>query len=147
MRQVRDWSQTQAFEALRDGLDLGPRSRAAYIKLDMGERPPRPREQQFLIEYFGSGPDDIPTIGADKDPLVEAINGQTEAINALVAELRGWSSNPRLAPYRDAELVDRVLGSGGELGRRRARRPAPEAPEAPSPSPEPPAPSKGAGSR
>lgn len=89
MRQTHDWSQTQAFENLRAGLKLGPKSRASYIRLDMGERPPRPGEAQFLVEYFGRSPDEIPAIpGEDRDPLVAALERQTEQLEALVAELR-----------------------------------------------------------
>lgn len=87
MRQARDWSQTQAFEALRDGLGLGPKSRASYIRLDMGDRAPRPREMQFLVDYFGQGPDERPTV-EERDPLVLAVEEQTRAIHELIAELR-----------------------------------------------------------
>lgn len=40
-RRARDWNQTQAFEALREGLRLGQKSRASYVALDMGARQPR----------------------------------------------------------------------------------------------------------
>lgn len=90
MRQDRDWSQTQAFEALREGLQFGPKSRASYIALDMGHRPPRPDEQEYLVGYFGKSPDDLPAPVEPTEPadaLVAAIHAQTEAINALVARL------------------------------------------------------------
>lgn len=82
MRRTRDWSQQQAFEELRQGLGLGPKSRASYIKLDMGPRPPNVRQQEYLVAYFGQTPDDPPPLVAgEKDELVAAIR-------ALVEEMR-----------------------------------------------------------
>jgi hypothetical protein len=90
MRQDRDWSQTQAFEALHEGLKFGPKSRASYIALDAGHRPPKPDEQTFLVSYFGKSPDDVPEPVEPTEPpdaLVAALTAQTDAINALVARL------------------------------------------------------------
>lgn len=82
MRRTRDWSQQQAFEELREGLGLGPKSRASYIKLDMGPRPPNVRQQEYLVAYFGQTPDDpIVSPSSEGDQLVAAIR-------ELVEELR-----------------------------------------------------------
>jgi hypothetical protein len=96
MRQDREWSQQQGFEELREGLHLGPKSRAAYAAIDMGQRPPTPDEAAFLIAYFGKGPDDIPETADPVEPpdaLIAALTAQTEAISALVTRLDrliGW---------------------------------------------------------
>jgi hypothetical protein len=90
MRQDRGWSQQQAFEALHEGLGFGPRSRASYVAIDMGKRPPTPTEAEFLVSYFGKSPDDLPEPIEPTEPadaLVVALAAQTEAINALVARL------------------------------------------------------------
>lgn len=83
MRKDRDWSQTKAFEELRDGLHFGPKSRSAYIALDMGRRVPTTDEQKFLVSYFGKSPDDIPEPPAPADPTGELAS----ALLALTAEL------------------------------------------------------------
>jgi hypothetical protein len=90
MRRDLGWSQQQAFEALREGLHLGPKSRASYIAIDMGKRLPTVGEQEFLIRYFGKSPDDFPDDLGDAEPadlLVDALRGQTDAISALVGRL------------------------------------------------------------
>lgn len=90
MRRELDWSQQQAFETLRDGLQLGPKSRASYVAIDMGKRQPTVGEQQFLVRYFGKSPDDFPDIqepAEQADPLVAALRGQTAAISALVDQI------------------------------------------------------------
>lgn len=83
MRRARDWSQQQAFEELHVGLGLGQKSRASYIKIDMGPRPPNVRQQEYLVGYFGQTPD---------DPIVVAPTGDRDelaaAIYALVEEMR-----------------------------------------------------------
>jgi hypothetical protein len=96
MRRDRDWSQTQAFEALREGLRLGPKSRASYIKIDMGARVPTLDEGEFLIRFFGRNPDDIPEDDESVDPLVAALQAQTEAILGLAEELRLARTNDPL---------------------------------------------------
>ena len=98
MRRERDWSAQQAHEALREGLGLAPKSRAAYVAIEDG-RPLRPREETFLRAYFNGGP-----TGEDADPSAHreagestphaglpehlaAITAQTAAMNALVSRL------------------------------------------------------------
>jgi hypothetical protein len=103
MRRDRDWSQQQAFEALRDGLHFGPKSRASYTAIDMGRRPPTPGEQAFLVKYFGKSPDDAPDrpeATETTDPLVCALMRQTEAIEALVAELAESRTQRNRPPTR-----------------------------------------------
>jgi transcriptional regulator with XRE-family HTH domain len=105
MRKDRGLSQTQAFEALREDLNLGPRSRASYRAIDMGDRPPTPREAEVLVRYFGSSPDDLPEITEDTETpasLVDAIKVQTGALLALVEELR----LARVGSSDDAELAE-----------------------------------------
>jgi len=95
MRQDREWSQQQGFEALREGLHLGPKSRASYIAIDMGHRQPTVAEQAFLVSYFGKSPDDLP-ISPDPNEesldLIKALSAQTEAINRLVDRLESLAS-------------------------------------------------------
>jgi transcriptional regulator with XRE-family HTH domain len=90
MRKELGWSQTKAFEALREGLKLGPKSRASYTALESGKRQPRVGEQEFFIRYFGKSPDDLPDDPGDTEPadlLIAALHGQTAAITALVGRL------------------------------------------------------------
>jgi transcriptional regulator with XRE-family HTH domain len=90
MRQERGWSQQRAFEELRVGLHLGPKSRASYRAIDIGERLPTPAEQEFFVKYFRKSPDDFPEAVEPTEPadaLVEALRSQTEAISALVSGL------------------------------------------------------------
>ncbi len=84
-RRSRDWSQSQAFEALRAVLGLGPRSRASYLALDMGDREPRAGEQAALVAFFGAEPSD------HIEPVAEPTNiDLAAAITALVGELGEW---------------------------------------------------------
>ena len=87
MRRDLDWSQQQAFEALRAGLKLGPKSRASYIAIDMGKRAPTLKEMEFLVSYFGKSPEDFPDEPGDAEP-VASIQGLTVAITSLVTDLR-----------------------------------------------------------
>jgi hypothetical protein len=90
MRKERNWSQQRAFEALREGLGFGPKSRASYAAIDMGKRPPTMGESAFLVSYFGKSPDDLPEVPEPTEPvdaLVAALTAQTEAISALVTRL------------------------------------------------------------
>ena len=38
-RRAKDWSQQRGFEQLREGLRLGPKSRASYVALEHGQEP------------------------------------------------------------------------------------------------------------
>lgn len=118
MRKDRDWSQTRAFEELREGLHFGPKSRSAYIALETGQRQPTTDEQKYLIGYFGKTPDDVPEPIRAPNPMLEvadAIRAQTEAINALVGLLEPLVSTA-------GERVDIRLGAlEAELQSLRAR--------------------------
>jgi len=88
-------SQTGAFELLGSRLGLGPKSRAAYVAIDLGLRQPTDAEAVILADWLGGYPsDDMETggAGATADPavssLILALAAQTEAITALVGELR-----------------------------------------------------------
>lgn len=119
MRKERGLSQTQAFEALRVDLNLGPRSRASYRAIDMGERPPTPREAEVLVRYFGSSPDDVPDIPEDADvpaSLVDALKDQTQALRALVEELR---LSRQGMPLDDPDEEATAQGRADEAGRLR----------------------------
>lgn len=84
----RDWSYTRAFEELREGLGLAPKSRTAFTDWVLnGKRPPSPREAEFLRSYFGGGPEDLPEVkeAPPVDPVAAAIDRQTKAIEAQTA--------------------------------------------------------------
>ena len=85
------WSQTRGFEAVREGLGLGPKSRAAYITLDQGPRVPTTGEEQALAAVYGYPPEVAPEpLEATQTPdsLVTALRAQTAAIRELVEEMR-----------------------------------------------------------
>jgi hypothetical protein len=128
MRQERGWSQQHAFEELRVGLHLGPKSRASYRALDVGERLPTPSEQEFFVKYFRKSPDDFPEAVEPTEPadaLVEALRSQTEAISDLAITPGGliilvvvlgsaiWWVRGRTAP----ESPDGDGASGSQLHR------------------------------
>lgn len=90
-RRERDLSQTQAFELVAVGLGLSPKSRAVYAAIDMGDRQPRAEEAEYLASVFGWPPEgtaDASGATETPDALVSALQAQTAAINALVAELQ-----------------------------------------------------------
>lgn len=92
VRRARGWSQTAGFEAVREGMGLSPKSRAAYIAVDMGERQPTPKEEAALIAVYGLPPEasEMPLEATESgDALVEAIRAQTKAMLALVAAIEG----------------------------------------------------------
>lgn len=116
-RQRRDWSQSQAFEQLREGLGLGVRSRASYVALDMGDRQPHPEEVAFLETFFGASPSDEPepiaALPADLSAVVAALDRQTAVIADLVAVLR-----ERTLPAVDPEAVRAIEEFARENGSR-----------------------------
>jgi hypothetical protein len=123
MRKEREWSQQQGFEALRDGLHFGPKSRASYIAIDMGHRPPTAGEQDFLIRYFGKSPDDVAELGdpEEVDPVVAAIDRQTAMLKSVLDALVARSLEPELAKALSAwgmaqATTDTRLRSGGRSG-------------------------------
>lgn len=83
-------SQQRAFELLGAALGFGPKSRAAYVALDLGTRPPTEAEKTVLAEWLGSYPDDEPaSAGTDRgDTSAVPAALLADAIRELVAELR-----------------------------------------------------------
>jgi hypothetical protein len=97
-RQEWGWSQQHAFEQLREGLHLGPKSRASYVKIDEGGRQPTADEAAYLASVFG-WPEPEPEAEPSADVGVGALVG---AITALVEELR-------LARLRQETFDEHVL--------------------------------------
>lgn len=90
-RRERGWNQTRAFEEWHVGLGLAPKSRTAYLNLDMGKRQPKPHEAEYLASQIGWPPDQDEPVEAppsDMAALIAAIRDQTRAMDALVNELR-----------------------------------------------------------
>ena len=110
MRKDRDWSQQQGFEALREGLGFGPKSRASYVAIDMGKRPPTTDEAKFLVRYFGKSPDDIPDAIPEAEPnaaLVTALQAQVKALESIIEEMR----LQRIQQHESTEALLRAMGA------------------------------------
>jgi hypothetical protein len=84
-RKDRDWSAVQAWENLHGLLGLSPKSVAVYKAIESGTRAVSADEAEALRDYFGAGPETRPE---PVEPMVAALTAQTEAIVALVGELR-----------------------------------------------------------
>lgn len=91
-RRLRDLSQTQAFELVYERIGWSPKSRTAYVAIDMGDRKPKPDEVTVLGAEFGWPPDPIDLEPETDEGLVAAIRDQTAAINRLVDRLEGLAS-------------------------------------------------------
>jgi hypothetical protein len=91
-----DWSVNHAFEQWHDELGLGERSRASWVKVVSGERPPNERQARFLVSVMGEpeagteqagsdgGGDAATLLAAFRDALLE----QTRALAEVRLELR-----------------------------------------------------------
>jgi hypothetical protein len=91
-----DWSVNHAFEQWHDELGLGERSRASWVKVVSGERPPNERQAKFLVSVMGEpeagteqadsegGGDAATLVAAFRDALLE----QTRALAEVRLELR-----------------------------------------------------------
>jgi hypothetical protein len=91
-----DWSVNHAFEQWHDELGLGERSRASWVKVVSGERPPNERQAKFLVSVMGEpeagteqassegGGDAATLLAAFRDALLE----QTRALAEVRLELR-----------------------------------------------------------
>lgn len=90
------WSQTRGFEAVREGLGLSEKSRAAYITLDMGPREPNEVEAAALAAVYGYPPE-ATTTGLE---ATESGDSLAQAINALVVELRAMREERELVEAR-----------------------------------------------
>lgn len=83
------WSQTRGFEAVREGLGLGEKSRSAYIPIDEGKRQPTPDEERALIAVYGV-PEEPPEPEPTRDDLAGSIRELAEAIRQERAERIEW---------------------------------------------------------
>ena len=97
-RRAEGISQTGGFEVLGPLLGMGPRSRAAYRAIDMGDRPPRPDEAEVLAEWLGYWPSEATesaspaaSDGVGLAELAEAIRDQAQAINDLARQVAALS--------------------------------------------------------
>ncbi len=90
-RQLRDLSQTQAFEAVYERIGWSRKSRTAYVAIDMGERQPKPNEAQVLGAEFGWPPDpqDMPSETPDYAAIVAAIDRQTAMLERVLSAIAG----------------------------------------------------------
>lgn len=92
-RELRGWTQREAFERLREGLHLGPESRTSYGNLERDTRQPTPDEAAFLARFYGAEPTDEPEAEpgvltvVDLAPVVAAIDRQTAALTAFAEKL------------------------------------------------------------
>jgi hypothetical protein len=91
-----DWSVNHAFEQWHDDLGLGERSRASWVKVVSGERPPNERQAKFLVSVMGepeAGTEQAPSEGGgDAATLLaafrDALMEQTRALAEVRLELR-----------------------------------------------------------
>lgn len=104
VRRERGLSQQQAFELVQPALGISPKSRAVYVALDMGRRQPNEDEARVLAAEFGWPPEGIEAdaVATDQAAIVTALDRQTDAITALVDELR-------LARLRQETFDEQVL--------------------------------------
>lgn len=95
------WSATRAFEAVRDGLNLGPKSRSAYLAFEY-DREPTEQEAAVFREVFGGepGPED---------------RGQIAPSNDLLSELRETNRLLRLLVEQQTRIGDGQLAWGTAL--------------------------------
>jgi hypothetical protein len=123
-------SQTGAFELLGAKLGLGPKSRAAYVAIDMGEREPTEAESKVLVEWLGYYPEDNDAGTDGSDTTVSVPAAYLARIDSLVAELQA-----------DRALIRELLGMLRPLSQedvaRAAARAELAAREAPTPMSDP----------
>ena len=125
-------SQTGAFEVLGSRLGLGPKSRAAYVAIDLGLREPTESEQRVLAEWLGGYPADLEASGSGPhspdasayleriDALVEQLAADRAVIRDLLAELRQAQeerAETRAAFLETLRAVGRPGGRGHTGGR------------------------------
>lgn len=87
-REARGWTQETAFDALRSGLGLGPKSRSSYVGLERGSKLPDREQREYLVQFYGAEPADVPESPSEQATLIAALTRQAEAMEALVGELR-----------------------------------------------------------
>ena len=113
---------------LGPALGFGPKSRAAYVALDLGSRPPTEAEQKVLVEWLGAYPDDEPTTaGTGGDTLtvpaayLERIDALVGSVSDLVAEVRATrlerdDLRERLAALEAAAMLRARSDEGADDG-------------------------------
>ena len=105
-------SQTGAFEVLGERLGLGPKSRAAYVAIDLGLRQPTEAEAAVLAEWLGAYPsDDMERSGRDDTPpdlsaLLAKLDRQAEVIDRLAAAIELLMADRTPPPVPDRALAD-----------------------------------------
>lgn len=119
-------SQQRAFELLGPSLGFGPKSRAAYVALDLGTRPPTEAESKVLAEWLGGYPDDEPiTAGTEGDTpavpaaylaridaLLEQMAADRQLIRDLLEALAGRVDPDLAETFRaDAAVAERMAGT------------------------------------
>lgn len=82
-RRARDLSQTQAFEFVYERVGWSPKSRTAYVAIDMGDRQPKDGEAAVLAAEFGWPPE--PQTADEPPPDTAAL---VSVVGKLLAELR-----------------------------------------------------------
>lgn len=95
-RRLRDLSQTQAFELIYERVGWSPKSRTAYVAIDMGERAPRGDEVTVLGAEFGWPPDpldepedvSLATVLGDLSRELAEMRAEREAVRSEAAALR-----------------------------------------------------------
>jgi transcriptional regulator with XRE-family HTH domain len=106
---TRQWTVDQFLAALKAESGYAP-TRTTYARWESGAVRPEPENLQRVVDFYTargvSGPDEPPQATETGDPVAAALLAQTEAINALVAELR----LSRLAQVEETAAVLRAIG-------------------------------------
>lgn len=115
-RRADGLSQQAAFELLGPRLGFGPKSRAAYVALDLGSRQPTEHESEVLAEWLGAYPEDIAagegrdTSSSPADPrLYQLLEDQSRAFNRLAAAIERMVAQPLVVPPEVAEAMHRAV--------------------------------------
>jgi hypothetical protein len=114
VRRQRDWSQTQAFEALlAAGMAWSPKSRASYLAIDMGDREPKADEIPILTRVFGA-PDDSVVAPQEEHVSGDRLDRLLQTVETLLAELE---EERRRAAAREEVLLALVATALGPKAR------------------------------
>jgi hypothetical protein len=80
---------------------MGPKSRAAYVAIDLGLRQPTDAEAAILADWLGGYPPDVESGEPGLATHLPGLSDLASAISELVAELRA-------ARQERADLLERV---------------------------------------
>jgi hypothetical protein len=128
-RKAEGISQTEGFELLGPRLGFSPKSRAAYIAIDMGTRQPSESEAVVLADWLGYWPDDSsmassggattqPELAAYLEANTAALREQTAAFLTLAASIDRMANGVTGAVGGFAEVLGPVAARlGVELPR------------------------------